>query len=62
MIYIISTYIPDSWKTSAWLLWDRRETWCVCKAYYRDFQRAYESLRLHEDIIALVKKCKAEAA
>lgn len=62
MIYIISTYIPDAWKTSAWLLWDRRETWSVCKAYYRDFQRAYESLRLHEDIIALVKKCKAEAA
>jgi len=62
MIFIMSTYIPDSWKTSAWLLWDRRETWRVCKAYYRDFQRAYESLRLHEDVIALVKKCKAEAA
>lgn len=62
MIYIISTYIPDAWKTSAWLLWDRRETWRVCKAYYRDFHRAYEILRLHEDIIALVKKCKAEAA
>lgn len=61
MIFIISTYIPDSWKTSAWLLWDRRETWNVCKSYYRDFQLAYENLRFHEDIIALIKRAKSEA-
>lgn len=62
MIFIISTYIPDSWKTKSWLLWDRRETWSVCKAYYKDFQEAYENLKFHEHIVALIKRSKAEAA
>lgn len=62
MIFIISTYIPDSWKTESWLLWDRRKTWVVCKAYYRDFQLAYEVLRLHEHIDALLKEHMRESA
>lgn len=53
MIYIISNCIPDSWKTNSWLLWDGRETWFVCKKYYRNFQMAYQQLRCHEVIIAL---------
>lgn len=55
MIFIISNYIPDSWKTESWLLWDRRQTWVVCKAYYKDYQLAYEWLRFHERINALLK-------
>lgn len=56
MIFIISTYIPDSLKNDSWLLWDRRKTRVVCKAYYKDYQRAYERLRLHERINALLKE------
>lgn len=53
MIYVISNCIPDSWKTSSWLLWDRRKTWFVYKKYYRNFQVAYQHLKFHEYIIAL---------
>lgn len=60
MIFIISMHIPDEWKTEAWLLWDRRETWRVNRRYYRDFQLAYEGLRLHERIESLIKECREE--
>lgn len=62
MIFIFSMYIPDTWKCQSWLLWDRRETWRVCKAYHRDFQLAYEVLRLHEHIDALLKEHMRESA
>lgn len=62
MIFIFSMYIPDTWKCQSWLLWDRRETWRVCKAYHGDFQLAYEGLRLHEHIDALLKEHMREAA
>lgn len=62
MIFIFSMYIPDTCKCQSWLLWDRRETWRVCKAYYRDFQLAYEGLRFHEHIDALLKEHIREAA
>ncbi|ELY4532952.1 hypothetical protein ACI00O_002309 [Cronobacter sakazakii] len=61
MIFIISMHIPDTWKTKGWLLWDRRETWRVNKRYYRDFQKAYEGLRLHERIDSLIKKHREAA-
>lgn len=61
MIFIISMHIPDTWKTKKWLLWDRRETWNVNKRYYRDFQKAYEGLRLYERIDSLIKKHREAA-
>lgn len=61
MIFIISMRIPDSWKTQAWLLWDRRETWRVCKSYYRDYQKAYRALRFHERVDSLIKQVRQEA-
>lgn len=60
MIFIISMHIPDNWKSEAWLLWDRRETWRVNRSYYRDFQLAYERLRLHERIGSLINQCREE--
>lgn len=61
MLFILSTLVPDEMKTKSWLLWDRRETWLVCRAYYRDFQEAYLRLKFHEEIIALSKQIQEEA-
>jgi len=59
MIFILSMKIPDEWKTPAWLMWDRRHTWFVCKAYYRDFQKAYSHLKNFERIESTIKEARA---
>lgn len=58
MIFILSMKIPDEWKNPAWLMWERRHTWVVCKAYYGDFQRAYSRLKHFERVEKLIRECR----
>lgn len=62
MIFCISMLIPDEWKSKRWLLWDRRETWLVCKENYSDFQKAYKALCRIEHIEAIIKKFEGKRA
>jgi hypothetical protein len=48
-------------KSPDWLLWDRRMTWVCYRRFYGDFKKAYSGLRLHEDIIALLKQIENES-
>lgn len=63
MIFInwLSLYVPDWMKSPDWLLWDRRMTWVCYRRFYGDFKKAYSGLRLHEDIIALLKQIESES-
>ena len=56
MIFLISIYIPDSCKSSRWLLWDRRAMWKASKKACPSFQMAYETIQLHERIRATLRK------
>jgi len=60
-MYRLSIYIPDSVKSDAWLLWDRKYTWTNCKVVYVDFERAYDALRLHDHTHALLQSMRFKA-
>ncbi|AGN89511.1 hypothetical protein Eta_0065 [Serratia phage Eta] len=56
----LSLYVPDWMKTPNWILWDRRMTWTCYRRFCGDFKMAYDGVRLHEDIRALLIQIEEE--
>lgn len=55
---VLSEFIPDAFKNAPWLLWDRKTFWLACRSVYgRNFQKAYEAVRLHESTRQLIMQC-----
>lgn len=59
MIHLMSTFIPDHWKTPKWIVWDDKQFYRAARWVYGNLPQAYRVLRLTVGTRILLNKIRA---
>ena len=58
MVYLLSGFISDGFKSNAWLLWERKSFWAACRTVFgTDYEKAYRCLKVSESSRLLMMQC-----